>query len=224
MPSVWGRYSIFLAANRPASLPRMLLIKATAISIPAATPDELQRSPSSTHRAAFTHVTSFPNEVAQSKANLLLVARFPSRSPAAASSAEPVQTDATNRARDPRLLSQSKNSASSTSVLLPAPPGTRRISTVSRSAAQRVAITCAPWALVIGPAMLATYSTSISGTWPKRPTGPNTSKSSNPGNSTTVTRRCASEIVIRQFILRLYIKMVWFQSFLEPDHFIPINR
>ena len=68
------------------------------MSIPAATPDEVHRSRSCTHLACGTHSTSRPNPDAQAKDLLFDVARYPSRSPAAARTADPVHTEATTGA------------------------------------------------------------------------------------------------------------------------------
>lgn len=69
------------------------MTKATAISIPAATPEDVQRSLSCTHRAEPFQSMSLPKELAQSNASLLLVAAYPSSKPAAAKTAEPVHME-----------------------------------------------------------------------------------------------------------------------------------
>ena len=66
---------------------------ASAMSMPALTPDEVAERPSSTQRAWRTHSTRGPCSTTHWKNILLVVARRPSSRPARASSALPVQTD-----------------------------------------------------------------------------------------------------------------------------------
>lgn len=100
-------------------------------------PEDVHQLRSSTHRACVTHSTDEPYDVAHQYARLLVVARNPSSSPAAASTAAPVHTDVTSLASLAHAASLSKNSASLTSERVPRPPGTRRCREVSRHDTQR---------------------------------------------------------------------------------------
>jgi hypothetical protein len=66
---------------------------ANVTSIPAEIPLEENTLPSSTHRAAGTHVTLGPVEVAQAQALLLVVAFLPLRTPARERIVAPVQME-----------------------------------------------------------------------------------------------------------------------------------
>ena len=73
--SVRGSYSIRSTTARIRSAPWSWPMSAAAMSMPAATPEEVHRSPSWTHRARGSHATEEPNPLAQEKDRLLLVAR-----------------------------------------------------------------------------------------------------------------------------------------------------
>jgi hypothetical protein len=83
------------AASSATSTPSRVATSCSVMSMPADTPDDVQRLRSSTQRARRIHSTSGPCETTQSQARLLDVARWPSSRPARASRADPVHTDVT---------------------------------------------------------------------------------------------------------------------------------
>src|SRR3989454_2804425 len=164
----------------------------SAMSMPAETPEEVTNFPSSTQRATLTQVTRGPWSATHWKKALLVVARRPSRRPARARSAAPVQTEVTISASAARRASQSSSVRFSTSSRVPIPPGTRSRSRWGQSARLWSATARTRCALATGPARSATVITRKS---PPRPpnasSGPNTSSSSKPGKSTTPSVRSA---------------------------------
>src|SRR5439155_1086501 len=164
----------------------------SAMSMPAETPEEVTNFPSSTQRATLTQVTRGPWSATHWKKALLVVARRPSRRPARARSAAPVQTEVTISASAARCASQSSSGRFSTSSRVPMPPGTRSRSRCGQSARPWSATARTRSALATGPARSATVTTRKS---PPRPpnasSGPNTSSSSKPGKSTTPSVRSA---------------------------------
>ena len=115
-----------------------------------------------------------------------------------------MHTDARSRARAPASVSHARNGASSTSVRVPGPPGTRRMSigSLESSRNERPHSTRRPCALETRPASGPTKSSVMPSTWLKSSTGPHTSSSSNASKSTTLTclvidyspLRCAGRI------------------------------
>ena len=85
--------------------------------------------------------TPLPKLLAQPKAFLLDVAECPSKQPAAASNAEPVQTDRHHFASRTRAASICKNALSDTSVRVPMPPGTSKTEPAGNGGQASVSIT-----------------------------------------------------------------------------------
>jgi hypothetical protein len=83
------------AIRSAASAPATRAITDSVISIPAVTPDEVTKRPSSTHRACRTQRTAGPCSTTQPKDFLFDVALRPSSKRARARSAAPVQTEVT---------------------------------------------------------------------------------------------------------------------------------
>jgi hypothetical protein len=81
------------------------------MSVPAETPEEVAKEPSSTQRAASTHFTRSLWLRATWRNILFEVARRPSSSPALASSTEPEQTDIVISAFAERLRRNSSKAA-----------------------------------------------------------------------------------------------------------------
>lgn len=84
-------YSVIPAIESEVPAPKIVSTNAYAASNPAVTPDDVQKFPSTVHRAFATQLTFGPCEVAQAHEYLFVVAFRPSRTPVDATSAEPVQ-------------------------------------------------------------------------------------------------------------------------------------
>ena len=114
------------AAWRAMSIPQSRATTDSAMSIPADTPEDVTRVPSSTQRACRCHATRGPCCTTQSHATLLEVAGRPSISPVRASRAEPVQTVAVMAALRLAAVSASSSGALCTAWRVPARPGAVR--------------------------------------------------------------------------------------------------
>jgi len=92
------------------------------MSIPAVTPAAVTILPSSTKRPP---TGSAPNCRSDSSRSQFEVARFPSSSPAAPSTSDPVQTEVVHLVAPSTSRSHCSSSSSCISGRLPMPPGTR---------------------------------------------------------------------------------------------------
>ena len=96
--------------------------------MPALIPDELQIFPSATQRARRIHVGSSRRAITSFQARLLLVARFPSSTPARAARPEPVHT-VSKYLRDGYIFPiNSITGLEEASLRVPPPPGTSNTS------------------------------------------------------------------------------------------------
>src|SRR5262249_21753475 len=154
-------YSVAVARKSAVSWSATHETTASAMSMPAETPDDVQNFPSSTQRASFTQRTAGQVVWGTVKNILLVVARGPSSSPAWARSEVPVHTVMATSTCAARSLSHAISRSFSTSARVPIPPGIRRRSSGGQSVRPGSACTRGPCALRTGPACSATVTTSI---------------------------------------------------------------
>ncbi|HEU4404163.1 MAG TPA: hypothetical protein VFS43_02545 [Polyangiaceae bacterium] len=129
-----------------------------AMSVPAEMPDEVTNAPSSTQRARSTQCTRSLCATASAKICLFDVARRPSRSPAFARRAEPVQTDMVTIASGARARKKSSSAGFSSSRNVPMPPGNSKRSSRGASSKPYSASAWGPWSDFTGPGRSATVT------------------------------------------------------------------
>jgi hypothetical protein len=135
------------------------------MSMPDETPAAVTYLPSVTTRSP---VGSTPKFFRWSRASQWEVARRPSRSPAAASSSEPVHTDVVQVLVASAARSQSRSTSLSICGVWPGPPGTTTMSGVGTSARVLSAVMARlPVSVRTGPACSATKTVSESGRRPR---------------------------------------------------------
>mmetsp|Transcript_10062 Transcript_10062/g.29726 ORF Transcript_10062/g.29726 Transcript_10062/m.29726 type:complete len:207 (+) Transcript_10062:491-1111(+) len=128
LPSSKASYSAIAHAQRAARCEMSSERKATAMSVPAEMPLDVQNDPSQAHRAVASQHTPGRRAAISSWSSLLVVARRPSRRPVEARSKEPVQTDRVTWAVAATSCSLDTNAGDSTRWKPPLPPGTKRTS------------------------------------------------------------------------------------------------
>jgi CheY-like chemotaxis protein len=158
--------------ERALSVPKIFATNANDISVPAETPDEVNTLPSSTQRALSAQSTLPLWFLAIEKKALLEVARKPSKIPALANNAEPVQTEVVQVVSACRICKNAIIFALRSWAIVPFPPGTSKISIRGASSNEYVATVANPWADRTGPLLSATVNKSNSVTLPHISTGP----------------------------------------------------
>ena len=133
------------------------------MSVPAETPEDVAKGPSSTQRAAVTQFTRSPWLRASWKNILLEVARRPSSRPAFASSAEPEHTDIVVSASAARLRRKSSSAGLPSCATVPKPPGSSSRSSRGQSANSKRATVSTPGVDATGPFFSATVTIFRSG-------------------------------------------------------------
>mmetsp|Transcript_15529 Transcript_15529/g.39119 ORF Transcript_15529/g.39119 Transcript_15529/m.39119 type:complete len:292 (+) Transcript_15529:178-1053(+) len=196
--SWFHEYSTRSATWLACASPTLSAMMASAMSMPAATPLEVRKrpcGPSWTQRASGTQFTAGCMRSTMRKASLLLVARMPSRAPAAASRKDPVQTVMTWSACAAALANHCSIAGRTDSRRVPAPPGTKSKSTCAAQSSDRPTTST----LNRGPLLLLTFASSAIVVSENRPgwnrfatanisSGPNTSSSSKSSKRTRPIR------------------------------------